>query len=95
MKERLPGYFETRAEINYLLFRLNLNCRVMREVIKNASDVLKDCNRAGSITGGVLFAESFKKDIARMQQKITLESNKARCLFVDFLEQQNKVEAGK
>ena len=92
MKERLPGYFEVRAEINYLLFRLNLDCRVMQKLIRNASDVLKDCNRHGSITSGAIFVETFKGDIARMQQGITRESNKARRLVVEFIENQAKEE---
>ncbi len=88
MKERIPGYFETRAEINYLLYRLNLDCRVLQMMIKNASNVLKKCNQVGSITDGNIFVETFKSDIARMQQKVTRETNKARRLIVDFMEQQ-------
>lgn len=88
MKERLPGYFETRTEINYLLFRLSLDCRVLQKMIKNSSNVLKDCNRVGSITDGAMFVESFKSDIARVQQKVTQKTNTARRLFVDFVEKQ-------
>jgi hypothetical protein len=94
MKERLPGYFEVRAEIDYLLFRLNQDCRVMRKLIKNASDVLKECNRTGSITSASLVAETFKKDLAKTQQKVIRESNKARSLFISFLEKQEKKEVG-
>lgn len=90
MKERLSGYLETRAEIDYLLFRLSNDCRVLQKLIRNASEVLKDCNRIGTTTNAHMFAEVFREDVARMQQKITRESNKARRVVVDFFEKQDK-----
>lgn len=86
MKERISGYFETKREIDYLIYKLSLDCRILLSLIRNSRAVLKECNQVGSMFDACLSLEQFKADTARVQQRITRHTNKARRLFSDFVE---------